>query len=167
MTSQTRVSKRPHSAVEPDSPSPSRAYQRVRKPTTKLLQGTLGFSSRLSQVSTPTSKSPTPVSSQASSPRPISLSPTPQSQSQRSSSDAARSEKKKKKPKAGTIASTRRTHLLHILCYCSIPLPIHSVRLSYALSVFCFATPSSALTAVCSLYASLSSYLHVSPSLSF
>jgi hypothetical protein len=77
----------------------------MRKPTTKLLQGTLGFSSRLSQVST--LKSLTLVSLQASSPRPTSLSPTLQSQSQQSSLAATRSEKKKK---AGTIASIRRTH---------------------------------------------------------
>jgi hypothetical protein len=99
MSSQTRISKRKHSTVEPDSPSPSRASQRVRKPTSKLLQGTLGFSSRLSQVSTP--KSLTTVSQSQASTRQNSLSPTPQSQSQlRQSSDQA---------KEPTISSKRRT----------------------------------------------------------
>jgi hypothetical protein len=100
MSSQTRISKRKHSTVEPDSPSPSRASQRMRKPTTKLLQGTLGFPSRLSQVSTPT-KSPTLVSEEQSqaSTRQNSLSPTPQS----------RQSSKSREPKDTTISSKRRT----------------------------------------------------------
>jgi len=100
MSSQTRISKRKHSTVEPDSSSPSRASQRMRKPTTKLLQGTLGFPSRLSQVSTLT-KSLTPVSQEQSqaSTRQNSLSPTPQSgQSSKS-----------REPKDTTISSKRRT----------------------------------------------------------
>jgi hypothetical protein len=103
MSSQTRVSKRLHSTVDPDSLSPSRAPQRMCKLTTKLLQGTLGFTSRLSQVSTLT-KSPTPVSqSQAPSPRLRSLSQTLQSQSQRSLSA-----KNSSLPKDTTISSKRR-----------------------------------------------------------
>jgi hypothetical protein len=79
MSSQFHKTKRAHSAISPDDDSPTRSSQRKRRPTSKLLQGTLAFvPSQLSQVLT-ARKLPSPPTAAplASFTRRPALSPTP------------------------------------------------------------------------------------------
>lgn len=94
MTSQIRKSKRSYSAIDSDDQSPTRNSQRKRRPTTKVVQSTLGSAlgfTRKSQLSQVTTRSVSPQQEQPStqepstrepSPREASSSPEPQSVSQ-------------------------------------------------------------------------------------
>jgi hypothetical protein len=79
MSSQSHKTKRAHSAISPDDGSPTRSPQRKRRPTSKLLQGTLAFVPlQLSQVLTARKSPSLPTAAPlASFTRGPALSPTP------------------------------------------------------------------------------------------
>jgi hypothetical protein len=83
MSQQTRQTKRPHSAIDSENDSPTRSSQRVRRPTAKIIQSTLG-GFRLERppasqghlnntiIRSPTrSRSPSPLRSPSSSTQPL------------------------------------------------------------------------------------------------